>query len=232
MGRQAVEGLVGYHLNLLTAVLAIGDQLPKYPNRNAPRPRRSRCSGRTSSATSSRWHRGHRRSVTPCWIHPSPGSLIARPRHRQLLQDLPRVRRRRAREQSHAGQHRRRHHAVLADQRRIISVPFVLGRRTSAGRHARERPASSSVLCSGRLHDVPRRDLGYSAQLGLGGLPRPRLLQRGRQRVHFAACEEPQLFSEELRTTFATLRSLIRVTSKQSPISLGDLSRSCALVWF
>jgi pimeloyl-ACP methyl ester carboxylesterase len=29
MGRQAVDGLVGYHLNLLTAVLAIGDQLPK-----------------------------------------------------------------------------------------------------------------------------------------------------------------------------------------------------------
>jgi len=29
MGRQAVEGLVGYHVNLLTAVLAIGDQLPK-----------------------------------------------------------------------------------------------------------------------------------------------------------------------------------------------------------
>ncbi len=29
MGRQAVEGLVGHHLNLLTAVLAIGDQLPK-----------------------------------------------------------------------------------------------------------------------------------------------------------------------------------------------------------
>jgi pimeloyl-ACP methyl ester carboxylesterase len=29
MGRQPVEGLVGYHLNLLTAVLAIGDQLPR-----------------------------------------------------------------------------------------------------------------------------------------------------------------------------------------------------------
>jgi len=29
MGRQAVEGLVGYHLNLLTAVLAVGDELPK-----------------------------------------------------------------------------------------------------------------------------------------------------------------------------------------------------------
>jgi pimeloyl-ACP methyl ester carboxylesterase len=29
MGRQAVQGLAGYHLNLLTAVLSIGDQLPK-----------------------------------------------------------------------------------------------------------------------------------------------------------------------------------------------------------
>ncbi len=29
MGRQGVEGLAGYHVNLLTAVLAIGDQLPK-----------------------------------------------------------------------------------------------------------------------------------------------------------------------------------------------------------
>ena len=29
MGRQAVEGLIGYHLNLLTAVLAIGEHLPK-----------------------------------------------------------------------------------------------------------------------------------------------------------------------------------------------------------
>ena len=29
MGRQSVEGLIGYHLNLLTAVLAIGDHLPR-----------------------------------------------------------------------------------------------------------------------------------------------------------------------------------------------------------
>jgi pimeloyl-ACP methyl ester carboxylesterase len=29
MGRQGVDGLVGYHLNLLTAVLAIGDHLPR-----------------------------------------------------------------------------------------------------------------------------------------------------------------------------------------------------------
>ena len=71
MGRQAVEGLVGYHLSLLTAVLAIGDQLPKESEQERQRPRRSRRSGRTASATSSRWQRGHRRSATPCWIHPS-----------------------------------------------------------------------------------------------------------------------------------------------------------------
>ena len=29
MGRQAVKGLAGYHLNLLTAVLAVGDHLPR-----------------------------------------------------------------------------------------------------------------------------------------------------------------------------------------------------------
>jgi hypothetical protein len=29
MGRQAVEGLAGYHLSLLTAVLAVGDHLPR-----------------------------------------------------------------------------------------------------------------------------------------------------------------------------------------------------------
>ena len=109
------------------------------------------------------------------------GGLVARPRHGQLLQDLPRVRRRRARGQSHPGQHRRQHHAVLADRHRSVGGPVVLGGRTSAGRSACERPGSSGGLGSGRLHDVPRRDLGFPAQLGRGGLPRPRLLQRGRQ---------------------------------------------------
>ena len=109
------------------------------------------------------------------------GGLVARPRHGQLLQDLPRVRRRRARGQSHPGHHRRQHHAVLADRHRSVGGPVVLGGRTSAGRSACERPGSSGGHGSGRLHDVPRRDLGCPAQLGRGGLPRPRLLQRGRQ---------------------------------------------------
>ena len=71
MGRQTVEGLVGYHLNLLTAVLAIGDHLPRKSEQERAAAKRSRRLSRTASATSSRWPRGHRRSATPCWIHPS-----------------------------------------------------------------------------------------------------------------------------------------------------------------
>ena len=50
-----------------------------------------------------------------------------------------------------------------------------------AGRIPCERPGSAAGLGPGRLHDVPRRDLRCPAQLGRDGLPRPRLLQRGRQ---------------------------------------------------
>ena len=182
MGRQAVEGLVGYHLNLLTAVLAIGDHLPK----ESEQERASGRGGRDVQAGRLRLLPRDGDAAADDQLRPAgftrrAGGLVARPRHGQLLQDLPRVRRRRARGQSHPGQHRRQHHAVLADRHRSVGGPVVLGGRTSAGRSACERPASSGGLGSGRLHDVPRRDLGYPAQLGRGGLPRPRLLQRGRQ---------------------------------------------------
>ncbi len=71
MGRQAVEGLVGIHMNLLTAVLAIGDQLPKESEQERAAAKALATFRRTASATSSRWQRGHRRSATACWIHPS-----------------------------------------------------------------------------------------------------------------------------------------------------------------
>src|SRR4051794_14059495 len=109
------------------------------------------------------------------------GGLDARPRHRQLLQDLPRVRRRRARGQPHPRQHRRQHHAVLADGHRRLGRPVVLGVRTGPGRGRRGRPGSAAGRSSGRLHELPRRGLPCPAPLGRGGFPRPRLLQRARQ---------------------------------------------------
>jgi pimeloyl-ACP methyl ester carboxylesterase len=45
-----------------------------------------------------------------------------------------------------------------------------------------------------------------TAPLDREGVPQPDLLQRSRKGGHFAAWEQPQLFSEELRATFRTLR--------------------------
>ena len=182
MGRQAVEGLVGYHVNLLTAVLAIGDQLPKESEQE--RAAAEAVAAFRQDGFGYFLEMATRPQTIGYSLLDSPvasGGLAARPRHGQLLQDLPRVRRRRARGQSHPGEHRRQHHAVLADRHRSVGGPVVLGGWTSAGRSACERPASSGGHRSGRLHDVPGRDLGFPAQLGRGGLPRPRLLQRGRQ---------------------------------------------------
>ncbi len=182
MGRQAADGF---------------GRLPPEPAHGGARNRRSTAQGIREGTRSGRGVRdvqgGRLRllprdgnaaaddRLRPAGFTGRAGGLDARPRHGQLLQDLPRVRRRRARGQSHPGPHRRQHHAVLADRHRSVGGPVVLGGRTSVGRSACERPGSSGGLGSGRLHDVPRRDLGCPAQLGRDGLPRPRLLQRGGQ---------------------------------------------------
>ena len=70
MGRQAPEGLIGIHTNLL--VPALSGPCRRTPTRNAPRPRRSPPSGSPETATSSRWPPGRRRSATPCSTPPSP----------------------------------------------------------------------------------------------------------------------------------------------------------------
>ena len=183
MGRQGVEGLAGYHLNLLTAVLAIGDHLPKESEQERV--------AAEAVATFRQDGFGYflematRPQTIGYALHDSPVALAA-----WLLDhdtdSYYKISRafvdRRAGGQSHPGDHRRQHHAVLADRHRNVGGPVVLGGRTSAGRSACERPGSPAGHRAGRLHDVPRRDLGRPAQLGRGGVPRPRLLQRGRPR--------------------------------------------------
>ena len=134
------------------------------------------------------------------------GGLAARPRHGQLLQDLPRVRRRRARGQPHPGPHPRQHHAVLADRHRSVGGPVVLGGRTSAGRSAcgGQPPPAVSVPVGfttfpGEIWASPRSwveavypGLAYFNEVDKGG--------------HFAAWEEPELFSDEVRAAFRSLR--------------------------
>ena len=110
--------------------------------------------------------------LRPAGFTRRPGGLDARPRHRQLLQDLARLSRRGARGQSHPGTHRRQHHDLLADRHRGLGGAVVLGERTSPSRSSCGRPGSSGGLDPGGLHHVPRRDLPGSAQLGRAGVSR------------------------------------------------------------
>ena len=164
MGRQGPEGLVGIHVNLLTAALAY--QGPPAGGVRA---------GTRGARRGQHVHDGRLR-LLPGAVHPAAddrllpagltrraGGLDARPRHGQLLQDLPRVRRRRARGQSHPGQHPRQHHAVLADGHRRLGRPVVLGVRTVPGRSPGVRPGASAGR---RFRSASRRSPARS------GLPR------------------------------------------------------------
>src|SRR5947209_625715 len=66
---------------------------------------------------------GYTRYVAPG----RPRGVDGRPRHRRLLQDRPRLHRRRALGQPHPGQRPGQHHDVLADRHRRLRSPVVLG---------------------------------------------------------------------------------------------------------
>jgi pimeloyl-ACP methyl ester carboxylesterase len=70
IGRQAPEGLIGIHTNLLVAVL--GGPPPAESEEERAAAAQLATFRESGSATSWRWPRGRRRSATPCWIHPSP----------------------------------------------------------------------------------------------------------------------------------------------------------------
>jgi hypothetical protein len=100
----------------------------------------------------------------------------------------------------------RQHHAVLADRHRSVGGPVVLGGRTSAGRSACERPASSGGHRAGRLHHVPRRDLGVPRSWVEAVYPDLAYFNEADRGGHFAAWEEPELFATEMRAAFKSLR--------------------------
>ena len=113
---------------------------------------------------------------------------------------LPRLRRRRAGGQSHPRPHPRQHHAVLADGHRHLGGPSLLGEHTQASSTSRAPPSRSRGLpFPGELYQAPRSwaensypNVSYFNEVDKGG--------------HFAAWEEPQLFSEEMRAAFRSVR--------------------------
>ena len=216
MGRQAA-GLLGIHLNLLLTALG------------GPAPRRRLREG-TRGARRDRHVQHQRQRLLPRAGHAAAddrlraagltrraGGLDARPRHRQLREDHPRLRRRPARGQPYPGQDRRQHHALLADRHRGLGRPGVLGDRAGPG--SRRRPGAAGRLGPGRLHHVPRRDLPRPAQLGRGAYPSLSYFNEVDKGGHFAAWEEPELFASEIRAAFRPLR--VNATRRQLTSAAG-----------
>ena len=72
MGRQAPEGLLGIHVNLLAGAIGLKDQLPaESEQERAAHDALDDVHDGAASATSWSSPPGRRRSATPCWIHPS-----------------------------------------------------------------------------------------------------------------------------------------------------------------
>ena len=109
MGRQAPEGLIGIHTNLL--VPALGGTMPTDDRRGT---RRGRADRHLPAVRQRLLRRdGHPTAddrLRPARLARRPRGLDDRPRHGRLLQDRRRLRRRAALGQSHAGQRARQHH--------------------------------------------------------------------------------------------------------------------------
>jgi hypothetical protein len=180
MGRQAPEGLLGIHLNLLVTVLAgpqptgsekeraAADALATFTTdgfgyflEQSTRPQTIGYSLLDSPVALAAWMLDH---DTASYYKISRAFVDGQPTGK-----------------SHPRHDRRQHDAVLVDGHRDFGGPVVLGGRTSPSPGRCCRPSSSGGLGSGRLHHVPWRALGCPAQLGRAGLPQPQLLQRGRQ---------------------------------------------------
>ena len=160
MGRLAPEGLLGIHVNLLVAAIGLEDQLPAeseqeratleaveafttdgfgYFLEQSTRPQTIGYALLDSPIGLAAWLLDHDTDsyykISRAFVDGEPVGNLTRDKHR------------------------RQHHAVLADGHRRLGRPVVLGDRTGPGRSACGRPGSSGGLGSGRLHDVPRRDL-------------------------------------------------------------------------
>ena len=179
MGRQAPEGLIGIHTNLLVPALSgtmptdtdeeraaaaqiatFGQSGNGYYIEMATRPQTIGYALLESPVALAAWMIDH---DTDSYYKISHAFIDGEPCG-----------------QPHPGQRPGQHHAVLADGHRRLGGPVLLG-GLRAGRAGRGPPAAAAAADPGRLHHLPRRDLADPAQLGREVVPQRHLLQRGRQ---------------------------------------------------
>jgi pimeloyl-ACP methyl ester carboxylesterase len=207
MGRQAVKGLVGYHLNLLTAVLAVGDQLPReseeeraaaekvamfrqdgfgYFLEMATRPQTIGYALLDSPVALAAWLLDHDTDsyykISRAFVDGEPVGNLTRD--------------------------------TIVDN---ITLYWLTGTAASAARsYWEDARALAAALASGQPPPAVSVPVGFTTFPGeIWASPRswveavyPGLayFNKVSKGGHFAAWEEPQLFSEELRAAFASLR--------------------------
>ena len=97
------------------------------------------------------------------------------------------------------------HHAVLADEHRGLGSADVLGDRRSK-RASRGRAEDRRDLAPGRHHGVSGRGLSAPETWARRAYRNLIYFHEVDKGGHFAAWEQPELFSEELRAAFRSLR--------------------------
>ena len=126
MGREAPEGLIGIHTNLL--VPALGGTMPTEHGRGTRRGRADRHLREVRKRLLRRdGHPAADNRLRLAGLADCPRRLDGRPRHGRLLQDRTRLRRRAALGQPHLRPHPRQHHPVLAERHRRLRSSVVLG---------------------------------------------------------------------------------------------------------
>ena len=205
MGRQAVEGLIGYHLNLLTAVLAIGDHLPRESEQErvaaeavttfrqdgfgyflemATRPQTIGYALLDSPVALAAWLLDHDTDsyykISRAFVDGEPVGSSPATTHRQ-------------------------HHAVLADRHRA----------SAARSYWEDARALAAALASGHAPPPVSVPVGFTTFPARSGRPRGVGSRRSTPAsptstrstgAALAAWEEPGLFTAELRAAFRSLR--------------------------
>ena len=181
MSRQAPEGLIGVHTNLLVPALNNPAALPA----DTEQEKAALAAIKTFQTSGNGYfvEQSTRPQTIGYALLDSPVALAAWMVDHDTdayYKIARRLHRRQAVGQPHPRSHPRQRHDLLADRHRRFGSAVVLGGLRA--RRACCRPeASAGVVDPVRLHDVPGRDLADAAQLGRGVVPERRLLQRGRQ---------------------------------------------------
>ena len=206
MGRQAPEGLLGIHMNLLVTALGGGAHAGGHRGRNARRSTRSTTF--RASGFGYFLEQATRPQTIGYALLDSPVALAAwmldhdtdsyYKISRAFVDGQPVG-------QSHPGPHPRQHHAVLADGHRGLGGPVVLGERTSPGR---SRPAR--LLRRSRSRSASPRSPARSSGPRAAGSRRSTPPSPTSTRSTGAATSPPgksrELFATEVRAAFSPLR--------------------------